>query len=280
MCCFDVSAAVIAGTQVAVSRHATENLCILTDLAPKPTMCGRFTLRSPAADVARYFDLAEIPLLEPRYNIAPTQAVAVVRADATARRRLDRLVWGLVPSWASDPAIGTRLINARAETVADKPAFRQAFRQRRCLVVADGFYEWQGAGRQKQPYYLTAAGGGPFALAGLWEQWQRDGQTIGSCTIITTAANDCVQQVHDRMPVILAPDAWPRWLDPGVNEPEWVQPLLKPCPAETLVAFPVSTAVNRATHDQSDCIEPLSQTTVDRPTAAQSQMYFSLDAMP
>lgn len=220
-------------------------------------MCGRFTLRTPAADVARYFALAEMPLLEPRYNIAPTQSVAVVRADADGQRRLDHLVWGLVPSWANDPTIGNRLINARAETVAEKPAFRKAFRQRRCLVVADGFYEWQRAGRQKQPYYLTAAGGGSFALAGLWEQWQRDGRTIGSCTILTTDANDCVRAVHDRMPVILPPEAWRRWLDPGLTDPAAVQPLLKPCPPEMLVTFPVSTSVNRATYDRSDCIEPL-----------------------
>lgn len=243
-------------------------------------MCGRFTLRTPAADVARYFDLAEIPLLEPRYNIAPTQSVAVVRADAAGQRRLDRLVWGLVPSWASEPTIGSRLINARAETVSEKPAFRQAFRQRRCLVVADGFYEWQRVGRQKQPYYLTAAQGGPFALAGLWEQWRRDGQAIGSCTIITTDANDCVRPVHDRMPVILPPEAWLRWLDPGLNDPAALQPLLKACPAETLVAFSVSTVVNRATYDRSDCIEPLSQEAVDRPMSAQSQTFFSSEATP
>lgn len=235
-------------------------------------MCGRFTLRTPAADVARYFDLAEIPSLEPRYNIAPTQTVAVVRADAAGQRTLDGLAWGLVPSWATDPAIGSRLINARAETVAEKPAFRNAFRQRRCLVAADGFYEWQRAGRQKQPYYLTAANGGPLALAGLWEQWQRNGQAIVSCAIITTDANECVTQVHDRMPVILAPDAWPRWLDPELKEPAAVQSLLKPCPPETLVAFPVSTAVNRATYDRNDCIEPLIQATDDGPTA-QSQLF-------
>jgi putative SOS response-associated peptidase YedK len=220
-------------------------------------MCGRFTLRAPAADVANYFDLPEIPLLEPRYNVAPTQPVAVVRADAAGHRRLDRLAWGLVPSWASDPTIGNRLINARAETIAEKPAFRRAFRQRRCLVVADGFYEWQRAGRQKQPYYITAARSGPFALAGLWEQWQRNDLLITSCTIITTEANERVRPLHDRMPVILPPEAWPRWLDPGINDPATVEPLLAPCPTEFLVTFPVSMAVNRPSYDRGDCIEPL-----------------------
>lgn len=168
-------------------------------------MCGRFTLRVPAAELVEIFRLLRRPDVQPRYNIAPTQPVAVVRRIDRGRE-LSMLRWGLVPSWAKDPKIGARMINARAETVATKPAFRTALRRRRCLVPADGFYEWaKSAGGTKQPHYITRRDGRPFAFAGLWESWDGpDGSSIESCTIVTTEANDLVGRIHDRMPVILS----------------------------------------------------------------------------
>jgi putative SOS response-associated peptidase YedK len=172
-------------------------------------MCGRYTLYTPTPEaLADQFGLAAVPPLAPRFNIAPTQAVPAVRA-CTDRpsRELVLLRWGLVPSWADDVSIGNRLLNARAETVASKPSFRTAFRRRRCLLPADGFYEWKAAGKKKQPYHFHLQDGQVFAFAGLWEEWQRDGEAIFSCTILTTSANDLLVRYHDRMPVIL-PRRW------------------------------------------------------------------------
>ncbi|MBI3462160.1 MAG: SOS response-associated peptidase [Planctomycetes bacterium] len=163
-------------------------------------MCGRFTLRTSARDVAEEFGLIEVPDLFPRYNIAPTQPVPVVRKP----RQLDFLRWGLIPPWADDPKIGSRMINARAETVATTPAFRRAFQTRRCLVIADGFYEWQN----RVPFLIHRRDHRPFAFAGLWDRWKG----IDSCTIITTDPNDLIRPLHDRMPVILAPEDYDRWL--------------------------------------------------------------------
>lgn len=228
-------------------------------------MCGRFTLRSSGQELVKHFDLAEMPLFEPRYNIAPTQPAPVVRADAASgRRSLDWLRWGLVPSWAKDVGIGNQLINARGETLASKPAFRHAFRRRRCLVVADGFYEWQRQGKRKQPFYITAADGAPLAFAGLWERWTPpDALTRGapsaveSCTIVTTSASDCMRALHDRMPVILPPDVWPAWLDPALDNPAALQELLGRCAGADLVSHPVDALVNNPSHDSPRCIEPL-----------------------
>jgi putative SOS response-associated peptidase YedK len=222
-------------------------------------MCGRFTLRAPASVVAEQFSLWEVPPLEPRFNIAPTQPVAVVRLaqdQAGPRRELVMLRWGLIPSWAGDPAIGNRLINARAESAADKPAFRSAFRRRRCLVVADGFYEWQRAGKRRQPYFIRLADDRPFGIAGLWESWEGTGHAaIASCTLLTTEANDVVRPIHDRMPVILAPAAYGRWLDPAVAQPDRLTPLLTPYPGGEMTAYPVSTLVNSSAHDDPQCVE-------------------------
>jgi putative SOS response-associated peptidase YedK len=181
-------------------------------------MCGRFILTVSAKDVADLFGLAEVPALEPRYNVAPTQPVAAVRADADGRRSLATLRWGLIAPWAKDAKHAA--INARAETAADKPTFRHAFRKRRCLIPADAFYEWQKVGRHKQPYLFKLRDGEPFAFAGIWEAWNGpDGEALESCAILTTEANELVRSVHERMPVILDPRHYAEWLDPGLTDP-------------------------------------------------------------
>ncbi len=224
-------------------------------------MCGRFTLRTPIKAVAEAFDLApaeidraaEHPL---RFNIAPTQPVAAIRWHAERHcRELVWLVWGLIPAWADDAAIGNRMVNARAETVAAKPAFRDAFRRRRCLVLADGFYEWKRASGAKQPHYIRLDEDRPFAFAGLWERWQKADVVIESCTIITTDANPLLRPLHDRMPVIVDDKRLDLWLDPTVREPKILEPLLRPYPAEKMVAYPVSTIVNSPRYDMPRCIE-------------------------
>ena len=220
-------------------------------------MCGRFTQASPAEVIGELFELPAVPTLAPRYNIAPTQDVAVVRADGGGRQ-LAMLHWGLIPSWSKDRAIGARMINARAETLADKPAFRSALRNRRCLIVADGFYEWQKTGTRKQPYHIRMNDGRPFAFAGLWERWAPAGeQPVESCTIVTTAPNELLAGVHDRMPVILAHHDYPLWLDPAGREAERVLPLLRAYPAEEMVAYPVSLRVNDPANDEPACVAPL-----------------------
>lgn len=223
-------------------------------------MCGRFTLTSPAETVAELFELDEVPQLTPRYNIAPTQPIAVVRAlSDDPKREVAELQWGLIPSWAKDPSIGSRMINARAEGVAEKPSFRSAFRRRRCLVLADGFYEWQKISTRKQPHYIHLANRRPFAFAGLWEHWEDpQGEAIDSCTIITTEPNDMMTKLHNRMPVILHPRDYILWLDPEVQKPEKVQPLLRPYPSREMVAYAVSTWVNKPSNDTPACVEPLS----------------------
>lgn len=210
------------------------------------------------ADVAKAFDLPDVPELFPRYNIAPTQGVPIVRLGEDERRHLTMVHWGLIPGWADDPKIGNRMINARGDTVATKPSFRQAFKKRRCLVVADGFYEWQQTGGpRKQPYYIRLKNDGPFAFAGLWERWSKGGTPIESCTIITTEPNELMAELHDRMPVILRPGAYGVWLDPAVQEPERLQPLLCPYPAGEMVAHPVSTVVNNPRNEQVECVAPV-----------------------
>jgi putative SOS response-associated peptidase YedK len=222
-------------------------------------MCGRFTLRTPTPILIEHFGLGRIPALPPRFNIAPTQDVAVVRQSADAASpELVLLRWGLIPSWAKDPAIGNRMINARGETVATKPAFRAAFRRRRCLVLADGFYEWKPVDRRKQPYYIHRHDDAPMGLAGLWDSWQAaddPAQQLDTCTIITTQANRQLRAIHDRMPVIIAPQQYTTWLDPEIDDPDRLLPLLAPWRAETLQADPVSTYVNKPAHEGPQCIE-------------------------
>jgi putative SOS response-associated peptidase YedK len=200
-----------------------------------------------------------VPELPLRYNIAPTQPVAAVRqAAGSGRRELVQLRWGLIPSWAEDKKIGARLINTQAETAAEKPAFRCAFRHRRCLLPADAFYEWRRLTGKKRPFYLRLRDDCPFAFASLWEAWTSPGgEVIESAPLLTTAANATVRPVHDRMPVILAPADYGRWLDPAVQKPEALQPLLRPYPAEEMTAYPVSTRVNAPRNDDSGCIKGL-----------------------
>lgn len=220
-------------------------------------MCGRFTLKTPAAELAKAFELDEMPLLEARYNIAPTQDVAaVLQPQGAAKRRLVLFRWGLIPSWADDPSFGARTINARSETAASKPAFRAAFRERRCLIAADGFYEWQAVGEGKQPFYITIDGGGPFAFAGLWEHWRRDEREIDSCTILTTSANERMKKLHDRMPVILDRKDWSAWLDPATRDPERLTRLLTPFAAERMHLTPVDKRVNSPKNDDPSLVEP------------------------
>jgi len=179
-------------------------------------MCGRYTLKTTPDVVADQFHFEELSDLKPRYNIAPSQLVACVRITSGSTTREGSILrWGLIPSWAKDPAIGMKLINARAETVAEKPSFRKSFKQRRCLVLADGFYEWQKAGRVKQPYYIRMKDDRPFAFAGLWEHWASPGgQVIETCALLTIEPNELMAPIHSRMPVILNPDAYDDWLDP------------------------------------------------------------------
>lgn len=222
-------------------------------------MCGRFTQASPGEIIAELFALAEGPELAPRYNICPGQTVAAVRMGRDDRRELVPLQWGLIPSWAKEATIGARMINARAETVAEKPAFRSALRARRCLIVADGFFEWQKLHGRKQPHYIRLRGGGPFGFAGLWERWMPAGGAapVESCTIVTTTPNELLAQIHDRMPVILHPDGHAVWLDPGLRDSERIIPLLRSYPAAEMEAFPVSTFVNSPGNDSRRCVAPL-----------------------
>jgi putative SOS response-associated peptidase YedK len=223
-------------------------------------MCGRLTLSTPAKIVADHFDVADAPDLAPRYNIAPSQPIAVVRRRRSVpERTLELRVWGLVPGWAREPSLGARLINARAETVAEKRAYRDAFRRRRCLVPADGFYEWQPRGRNpKQPYHVTPRGTPLFAIAGLYERWTgEEGEALDTCTLITTEANDRMRPVHGRMPVLLSPEAWSAWLDPEAEDTAALQALLRPCPDESLGLEPVGLRVNDTDHDDAECIRPV-----------------------
>jgi len=222
-------------------------------------MCGRFTLSTSADVVAEFFELADVPRLEPRYNIAPTQPVAAVVVDAEAGyRALTHFQWGLVPSWSEDPSIGSRMINARGETVRTKPSYRSAFKWRRCLIPASGFYEWQKTDGAKQPHVITMADDSAFALAGLWEHWSGDdGTEIDSCTIITTDANTLLAPLHNRMPVILPNRVFEPWLDPGNDDTKSLETLLAPYPSERMKHHPVSTYVNSPSRDDPKCVEPL-----------------------
>lgn len=222
-------------------------------------MCGRYTLSSKGDEVALLFDLQEIPQLPLRYNIAPTQETAVVRVERPGEpRRLDLLRWGLIPYWAKEASIGNRMINARAESVAEKPAYRWSFRKKRCLIPTDGFYEWKKEGKAKQPYLIRRKDAKPFAFAGLWDRWQDPERgPIDTFTILTTDANELIRPLHDRMPVILDPRDFDLWLDPAFENRESLQPLLAPFDPGQMETFPVSRAVNSPANDVADCIEPL-----------------------
>lgn len=229
-------------------------------------MCGRITLTTSGSELADYLRTIDSLTWEPRYNIAPTQPVATVRVESDGECHLREMRWGLIPHWADDPSIGNRMIDARAESLADKPAFRDAFRRGRCVVVADGFYEWQRLNGAKQPWYLFRSDGRPLTLAGLWDRWQPpDGEPVTSCTIVTTGPNELVENLHDRMPVILPEDAWDRWLDRDNREGAGLDELLRAYPADRMKAHPVSEHVNDPAHDDPECIRPLPRVKIRRP---------------
>jgi putative SOS response-associated peptidase YedK len=205
----------------------------------------------------RQFALETQPTLFPRYNIAPSQPVAVVRQTAEGKRELVKLRWGLVPSWAKDVSVGNQLINARSETAATKPAFRAAMRQRRCLVPTDGFYEWKKVGKQKQPYFIRRADDKAFAFAGLWERWSdAERRPLETCTILTTDANELLRPLHERMPVIVEPADYSTWLDPLRTDPDQFHPLFASLTSEQLISTPVSIHVNSPANDDADCLAP------------------------
>ncbi len=223
-------------------------------------MCGRFAFYSPHEAVTRLFGVAGTAQVEPRYNIAPTQYVAVARAGVEDPvRRIAMLYWGLVPSWAREKSIGARMINARGETLREKPSFRSAYRRRRCLVLADGYYEWQRSAGAKQPYFISFADGEPFGMAGLWETWRDPGsaETLESCCIVTTAPAPEVAHVHDRMPVIVGRSDYDEWLDPGNAAVDRLDRLLAPCASAGLRAQAVDRRVNDARNQGSDLVAPL-----------------------
>ncbi len=219
-------------------------------------MCGRFTLIDILNILQASFPECTFPQqFAPRYNIAPTQPILAVPNDGTGKA--DFFAWGLIPSWAKDPVIGSRLINARAETLAEKPSFRSAYKYRRCLVFADGFFEWQiqPGSKSRIPYFIRLKSGQPFAFAGLWERWQSpDGSEIKSATIITTSPNELTAPLHDRMPVILPKAAYKQWLDPSLQQPADLQNLLIPYPATEMEAYPVSSLVNSPNNDKPEVI--------------------------
>jgi putative SOS response-associated peptidase YedK len=229
-------------------------------------MCGRYELHSHPAAIALAFGLAHPPDVHPRYNIAPMTDVPVVRVNAEGQRELVRMRWGLVPRWAKDPSIGNKLINARGETLGEKPSFRHAYRRHRCLLPANGFYEWMVVGgtgehARKQPVYVGAKDGQPLGFAGLYDRWlSPEGDVLDTCTIVTTDANRLLRPVHDRMPVIIAPADYARWLDPANAD---VSALIAPYPDAALTFHPVSTRVNSVRHDDLSLIEPAAPMTGD-----------------
>jgi len=222
-------------------------------------MCGRFTLTVNPTELQDSFSNYTFPeKFAPRFNIAPTQPVLAIPNDD--KLTADFFIWGLIPMWAKDPDVGSRLINARGETLGEKPSFRGSYRHKRCLILADGFYEWKvpTGKKAKTPYYIHMIDRKPFAMAGLWDHWESpDGSTIKTCTIITTTPNELMEKIHDRMPVILHPRDYAKWLNSAPQTPEQLQPLIKPFPAEAMSAYPVSTLVNKVANDMPKLVVPL-----------------------
>jgi putative SOS response-associated peptidase YedK len=220
-------------------------------------MCGRFTLHISPELLAEIFGLTEIPVFPARYNIAPTQQVAAIRRHPDGTKHLDFLQWGLIPSWAKDNSIGHKLINARSETVHEKPAFKYDLHHHRCLVPASGFYEWQLVEKKKHPLYVKLKEDKPMVFAGLWDHWKApEGEVVESCTILTTASNTLLQPVHDRMPVILDPKDYGLWLNPSISEIESLKYLFEPCPSKLMEMYQVSDIVNSPKNDTPECIQP------------------------
>lgn len=222
-------------------------------------MCGRYAFFSPAEAVKRAFALADFPALEPRYNIAPTQPVPVLREEQPGRRQVAMLHWGLIPSWAKDRSVGNRMINARAETLSERPAYRAAFRRRRCVVLADGWYEWQAVASGKQPWFIHSRDGAPLGLAGLWETWRDPaaGETVESCTIVTTDAIGPLAEIHHRMPAVLPAEGLEPWLDPRLQDVTALSGWLGPRDPAEFSARPVSRRVNDPRNQGAELIEPV-----------------------
>lgn len=225
-------------------------------------MCGRFTLTSNLDELqGRFGFLTEYTALEHQYNIAPTHQVMTVTNDG--QRRGEKMRWGLVPFWAKDLKIGSRMINAVGETASSKPAFRAAFKKRRCLVLANGFFEWRKDGKRKIPTYIFPKSGEPMAFAGLWETWKSpENELVLSCTILTTTPNSFIEPVHNRMPVILSAETESLWLDPLTEDPKVLEPLLVPAPPELLTSYTVSDTVNSVKNQGPECIQPDSEESV------------------
>jgi len=230
-------------------------------------MCGRYSLTTAPEAMRALFGFENLPNLPPRYNIAPTQQVAVVRNGEGSTRELVMMRWGLIPHWARDASMAAKMINARAETLTEKPSFRDAVKTRRCLVPADGFYEWRMEDGHKQPFRIGMKGGAPFAFAGLWERWTAtgagldEGDEVETVTIVTTLANEKLRPIHARMPVILPPEAFDSWLDPA-NDPAAARALLKPYPAEPMAFYRVSQAVNNVRNHDPGCTAPLNSAAI------------------
>jgi putative SOS response-associated peptidase YedK len=223
-------------------------------------MCGRYRLSRRKQFVDEYFhSVSEAEDWSPRYNIAPTQTVPVIRQNPKEPvRELSLIRWGMIPSWAKDPSVAARMINARSETANMRPAFRDALKSRRCLIPADAFYEWSRIGKAKQPYCFEINEGGLFAFAGIWDRWSGpSGNELETCSILTTAPNAVTLPVHDRMPVILDPDAYDLWLDPGMRDLGAASELLKPCDARLMRCCPVSSRINHVANDDEECCRPI-----------------------
>ncbi len=243
-------------------------------------MCGRYVSTAPPDEIARYFEATPHPAvqLEPNWNVAPTDEVLVV-LDEGEDRRIAVHRWGLVPGWAKDPSVGARMINARSETVHERSAFKRAFERRRCLIPADGFYEWEKlAGKAKQPWFIHRRDGEPLAFAGLWEQWRGPGPNgidrLRSATILTTRANVTMQPIHDRMPVIVARSQWSRWLDPQNRDTGALAPLLVPAPPDLLALRAVGNAVGNVANDGPRLVEPVEPAAASLATAGQEALDF------
>jgi putative SOS response-associated peptidase YedK len=220
-------------------------------------MCARYTLTARPSLIAELFDLDLLIDIVPRYNVAPTQEVLAVRATPEGKSEFTKFRWGLVPSWAEDMKIGNKLLNARGETIFEKPSFRDAAKKRRCLIAADGFYEWHTENGKKQPHFIHRPGREPFAFAGLWERWHSDdGNVLETCTIVTTEANNLIKPLHDRMPVILARADFTKWLGP-VDDVKKLKPLLAPLSGDALRSYRVSPKVNNPRFDDAICVEPI-----------------------
>lgn len=223
-------------------------------------MCGRFANAIPPKVIAEYFSLSDLPLFPPHWNIAPSQTVPILRQEHMGNRELIMARWGLVPHWAKDIAIGNRLINARSETAHEKPAFRKSIRSRRCIIPANGFFEWAKKSKSKMPYYFSMKDDTPMAMAGIWDSWETpEGINLESFSILTTGANSLLAPIHDRMPVVCNPADFDLWLDRSMNIPEKLIPILQPYPSELLQSWPVLTTVNNPRNDTKECILPVQE---------------------